>query len=229
MGPTAEEILLLTPAGPWTPSCISEPIYKVSGAQGLCSYERRSPASFESGRAAGDPQLQGCICGGKRGHLCVLVFLGLCAVSRAACMTGCMRGGCICLGTIQTSFPFHRDGAFLPCGSCKQPNKQTNKHSHMGIQTPYYHHIADAAWFGLYFSRCHSNGKPGSKSEYPLWCSTPPHGKTNDSVESLVCLPYLSFPTPTQQRPSEDLSYACQTPRRSQAPIRGDEGTPPLL
>lgn len=131
------------------------------------------------------------------------------------------------LGTIQTSFPFHRNGAFIPCGSCNsQTNKQT--HTHMGIQTPYYHHIADAAWFGLYFSRCHSNGKPGSKSEYPLWCSTPPYGKINDSVESQVCLPYLSFPTPVQQRPSRDLSYACQTPRRSQASSPGDEGTPAI-
>lgn len=87
-----------------------------------------------------------------------------------------MRGGHICLGTNWAPFPFHCGSAFLPCGSCKQPNKQTNKH--MGTQTLYYHHIADAAWFGLYFSRCHSNGKPGSKSEYPLWCSTPPYGKT---------------------------------------------------
>lgn len=110
--------------------------------------------------------------------------------------------------------------------TAKQTNKQT--HTHMGIQTPYYHHIADAAWFGLYFSRCHSNGKPGSKSEYPLWCSTPPYGKINDSVESQVCLPYLSFPTPVQQRPSRDLSYACQTPRRSQASSPGDEGTPAI-
>lgn len=221
---------MLTPAGPWTPSCISEPIYKVSGAQGLCSYERRSPASFESGRASGDPQLQGCICGGKRGHLCVLVFLGLCAVSRAACMTVWLlhERRVYLSGYNSDLIPFSSRRCFFTMWLL-QTAKQTNKHSHMGIQTPYYHHIADAAWFGLYFSRCHSNGKPGSKSEYPLWCSTPPHGKTNDSVESLVCLPYLSFPTPTQQRPSKDLSYACQTPRRSQAPTRGDEGTPPLL
>lgn len=34
------------------------------------------------------------------------------------------------LGTIQTSFPFHPSGAFLPCGSCNsQTNKQTNAHT----------------------------------------------------------------------------------------------------
>lgn len=125
--------------------------------------------------------------------------------------------------------PFSSHRCYFTMWLLQQPNKQTNKHTHMGIQTPYYPHIADAAWFGLHFSCCHSNGKPGSKSEYPLWCLTPPYGKISDSVENLICLPYLSFPTSVQQRPSRDLSYACQTPRRSQASSTGDEGAPPLL
>lgn len=132
---------MLTPAGPWTPSCISEPIYKVSGAQGLCSYERRSPASFESGRAAGDPQLQGCICGGKRGHLCVLVFLGLCAVSRAACMTVWLlhERRVYLSGYNSDLIPFSSRRCFFTMWllqTAKQTNKQTLTHGNPNSLLP---------------------------------------------------------------------------------------------
>ena len=105
-----------------------------------------------------------------------------------------------------------------------QTAEQTNKH--MGTQTPCYHHVADAAWFGLYFSCCHSNGKPGSKSEYPLWCSTPPYGKI------LVTAPKAWFVSPTSHSqlqfsrgPPETCHMPVRAPRRSQASSIGNEGT----
>lgn len=95
----------------------------------------------------------------------------------------------------------------------------------MGTQTPYYHHIADAAWFGLYFSRCHSNSKPGSKSEYPLWCSTPPYGK----IIVTVWKGWSVSPTPPSQLqfsrdPPETCHMSVRSPRRSQSSSIGHEG-----
>lgn len=159
----------------------------------------------------------------------VLVFLRLCAVNMTTCMTVLLlHERSVYLGTIWAPFPFHRNSAFLPCGSCKQPNKQTNKH--MGTQTPYYRHIADAAWFGLYFSRCHSNGKPGSKSEYPLWCSTPPYGKIIVTVRKAWSVsPTSPFQLQFSRDPPETCHMPVRAPRRSQASSIGNEETPSLL
>lgn len=116
----------------------------------------------------------------------------VCAFSRTACMTVWLlhERRVYLSGYNSDLIPFSSHRCFFTMWLLQQPNKQTN--THMGIQTPYYPHIADAAWFGLHFSRCHSNGKPGSKSEYPLWCLTPPYGKINDSGKpGLSPLPLL--------------------------------------
>lgn len=188
----------------------------VCGAQGLCICKTRSLASWDSGRAARRPL---CTHGGRRVRVYVLIFLGPSAMNVSAGMFWCCtKGGHICLGTIQAPFPFHRAGVFIPCASCKQPNKQTNKH--MGTQTPYYHHTADAAWFGLYFSRCHSNGKPGSKSKYPLQCSTPPYGKIIVTVRKAWSASLLLLPNPSS-------AEALRRPVTCLSEPRGDD-RPPL-
>lgn len=145
-------------------------------------------------------------------HVYVLIFLGPSAMNVSAGMFWCCsRGRAHLSGYNSGPVPFsHRAGVFIPCASCKEPNKQTNKH--MGTQTPYYHHTADAAWFGLYFSRCHSNGKPGSKSKYPLQCSTPPYGKIIVTVRKAWS---ASLASPSQPQFSRGSPETCHMPVRA--------------
>lgn len=176
-----------------------------------------------SGRAAGDPQLQGCTCGGQRGHTCVLVFLGLCAVwllhERRVYLSGYNSD----------VIPFSSPPCFFTMWLLQRA-KQTNKQTHTWeSKLPITTTLQMQPGLACISPVATATESQGVNQNIHSGAQHPHTGKINDSMESLVCLPYLSLPTPVQQRPSCDLSYACQTPRRSQASSIGDKGTPPLL